>query len=380
MRTIPDIAEYLRPLEDAIRNQLIPALTEQQVVNDVEREMISLPARLGGLGIPTPGDEADHEFENSTKLTANLTTAIVEQSSEPVRNDREMRRIISCENATRQKIKQTAIEQRLSATELKLHKINQQKGASSWLTAMPTAEHGFHLSKREFWDSIRMRFGWPINNLPTNCACGKPNSTNHAQSCHLGGFTSIRHNELRDLTASMLQKVCHDVRIEPPLEPLTGETFAHRTANTAQEARLDISVRGLWVPYQKVFADVRVVNPGATRYARQSPSQILELNANEKKRHYCRRVLEVENATFTPLIFTTNGGMGNECIAFYSRIAKLLAEKWDMDSSQTTAWVRTRLSFALIRSTVMAIRGSRRWSEPISVAAEEVELTGRWTD
>ena len=122
---------------------------------------------------------------------------------------------------------------------------------------------------------------------------------------------------------------------------------------------------------------VRVVNPGATRYARQSPSQILELNANEKKRHYCRRVLEVENATFTPLIFTTNGGMGNECIAFYSRIAKLLAEKWDMDSSQTTAWVRTRLSFALIRSTVMAIRGSRRWSEPISVAAEEVELTGR---
>ena len=87
--------------------------------------------------------------------------------------------------------------------------------------------------------------------------------------------------------------------------------------------------------------------------------------------------MEVENATFTPLIFTTNGGMGNECIVFYSRIAKLLAEKWDLDSSQTTAWVRTRLSFALIRSTIMAMRGSRRWNATVPVAADEVELTGR---
>ena len=284
MRTIPDIMDYLRPLEDAIRNQLIPALTEQHFVNDVERELLGLPARLGGLGIANPCDDAVHEFDNSMKLTANLTTAIVNQSLEPDRNDRETRRRISNDNANRQKTQQIAIEQRLSAPELKLHKLNQQKGASAWLTAMPTTEHGFHLSKREFWDSIRLRYGWPIENMPTNCACGRPNNTNHALSCHLGGFTSIRHNELRDLTASMLQKVCHDVRVEPPLEPLTGETFAHRSANTAQEARLDISVRGLWVPYQKVFADVRVVNPGAKRYARQSPDQILEANANEKKR------------------------------------------------------------------------------------------------
>ena len=91
----------------------------------------------------------------------------------------------------------------------------------------------------------------------------------------------------------------------------------------------------MWVPYQKV-------------YARQSPDQILETNANEKKRQYCQRVLEVENATFTPLIFTTNEGMGHECRAFYCRVAKLLAEKWDTQASQTIAWVRTRLSFALI--------------------------------
>ena len=83
------------------------------------------------------------------------------------------------------------------------------------------------------------------------------------------------------------------------------------------------------MPYQKVFADVRVVNPTAKRYERQSPDQIMESNANEKKRHYCRRVLEVENATFCPLIFTTNGGiMGRECIVFYNRLAQEMASKW----------------------------------------------------
>lgn len=31
-----------------------------------------------------------------------------------------------------------------------------------------------------------------------------------------------------------------------------------------------------------------------------------------KKKSYNRRVLEVENATFTPLVFSTCGGMGEE--------------------------------------------------------------------
>ena len=186
-----------------------------------------------------------------------------------------------------------------------------------------------------------------------------------------------RHNELRDLTAALLQQACHDVKIEPPLEPLTGEGFSARSANTSQEARLDISARGLFVPYQKVFADVRVVNPTAKRYELQSPEQIMESHANEKKRHYCRRVLEVENATFCPLIFTTNGGMGRECIVFYNRLAQELASKWGTLQSQTIAWMRTRLSFALCRSAHMCIRGSRRWNVKVPVDQDQVELFAR---
>ncbi len=251
------------------------------------------------------------------------------------------------------------------------------KGASSWLTSLPLHEHGFHLSKHKFWDSIRLRYGWPLNHVPSSCACGKPFSINHALSCHLGGFTSIRHNELRDLTADLLQQACYDVKIEPPLEPLTGESFNRKSVNTAQEARLDVSARGVFVPYQKVFADVRVVNPTAMRYANKITEQILESNAYEKKRQYCRRVLEVENATFSPLIFTTSGGMGRECQVFYNRLAQILSNKWDTPVSRTTAWIRTRISFALLRSAGMCIRGSRKWNKAAPVAADQVELCGK---
>ena len=44
-------------------------------------------------------------------------------------------------------------------------------------------------------------------------------------------FTSIRHNELRDITAELLTEVCHGVGIEPTLQPLTGEQLSYRSAN-----------------------------------------------------------------------------------------------------------------------------------------------------
>ena len=64
--------------------------------------------------------------------------------------------------------------------------------------------------------------------------------------CPRGGFPIIRHNELRDLTAHLLTEVCHDVKTEPDLQPLTGETLSHTSANSLDGARLDIDVNGFW--------------------------------------------------------------------------------------------------------------------------------------
>ena len=69
------------------------------------------------------------------------------------------------------------------------------------------------------------------------------------------------------------------------------------------------------------------------------------MNEREKKRLYNRRILEVEHASFTPLIFTIHGAMGTECRTFVSKLSELLAIKRDLPKS----WVRTKISFALIR-------------------------------
>ena len=62
-------------------------------------------------------------------------------------------------------------------------------------------------------------------------------------------------NEVRDITVSILNEVCKDVRKEPPLIQLTGETFEQRTANTRDEARLDVSALGFWITGRRVFCD-----------------------------------------------------------------------------------------------------------------------------
>ena len=82
MRTIPNISQLLKPLEDAIRHKLIPALTEGRFLSDDERSLISLPVRLGGLGIINPTQISDDEFGNSKRMTENLTAAIKIQNRE----------------------------------------------------------------------------------------------------------------------------------------------------------------------------------------------------------------------------------------------------------------------------------------------------------
>ena len=62
-----------------------------------------------------------------------------------------------------------------------------------------------------------------------------------------GGLPSLRHNEIRDLTARLLTEVCHQVQVEPVLQPVSDPgSFALATANTQEGAHLDIAVNGFW--------------------------------------------------------------------------------------------------------------------------------------
>ena len=83
-----------------------------------------------------------------------------------------------------------------------------------------------------------------------------------------------------------------------------------RGSNKGQDARLDIHARGFWEPQRAAFFDVMVCHPNAESYRDLKPQQIYRLHENEKKRQYSSRVLDIEHGTFTPVIFTTTGGMG----------------------------------------------------------------------
>jgi len=78
-------------------------------------------------------------------------------------------------------------------------------------------------------------------------------SVEHSFSCPKGGFPSIRHNEIRDLTAILLTEVCHEVENEPTLQLVTGKQFILATSNANDSCRLDIAANGFGEVDVKVF-------------------------------------------------------------------------------------------------------------------------------
>ena len=173
-------------------------------------------------------------------------------------------------------------------------------------------------------------------------------------NCPTGGFPTIRHNELRDFTASLLSEVCHGVSVEPHLQPLTGETFSLYSAIVEDGARLDVAANGFWGSrHQKVFIDVKVFNPNAIL------SSLYHRLEKEKRRKYEQRIRDVEMGCFTPLVFSTFGGMSTISNIFFKRLASLLADKKDVSYSVVMSWLRCRVSFSLLRSAIDCLRVAR---------------------
>ena len=129
------------------------------------------------------------------------------------------------------------------------------------------------------------------------------------------------------------------------------------SSNTQDGARLDIAANGFWGGrLECTYFDVRVFNPHAASNRNTNSYRKHKL---EKKRQYEQCVREVEHASFTPLVLSATGGMANQATVFYKRLASCLAMKWDQPYSSTMSWLRSRLTFSLLRSSIQCIRGAR---------------------
>ena len=363
-RTIPNLAPLLQSLEESISQKFIPALTGRRGCSDLERELFALPVRLGGLGLTNPVQSANQQHSASLNITSPLTSAIANQDCNYSTNiiDQQLKTKQSTHRISRQLKLATAnsVKSRLDNNICRAVTLASEKGASSWLTALPIEQHGFALHKRAFRDALSLRYNWPLSNLPTNCVCGKPFSVDHALCCPTGGFPSIRHNELRDLTANAMTEVCHDVCIEPNLQPLSGESLRYSTSNKEDGARLDIRAAGFWGDkHQQAYFDVRVFNPNACSYRHLTLASAYSRQEKLKRRHYEQRVTQVEHGSFTPLVFSTTGGLGNAADVTYKRLASLIASKREVEYATIRKWLRNKISFSLLRSAITCLRGSR---------------------
>ena len=81
MRTIDGIGNMFQPLENAISANLIPALTGRGPCSSVERTILSLPTRHGGLNLVNPVEVADIHYNASLKITEPLKKMIISQTT-----------------------------------------------------------------------------------------------------------------------------------------------------------------------------------------------------------------------------------------------------------------------------------------------------------
>ena len=159
------MAELLRPIDEIIDKKFLPAITEQNAISESTRKLMSLPVRLGGLGIPIFSEICGFEFDNSQRMSKYLVDKIVAQDEtyrvDPQR-DREIRLVLKKEKEVREKEKLLQLRSTMSKNQLQVNKIRQMKGASAWLTALPLKEEGFLLNTGEFFDCLAFRYCWQI--------------------------------------------------------------------------------------------------------------------------------------------------------------------------------------------------------------------------
>ena len=77
---MPNTADLFQPLENAIRVHFLRNLLRRDI-NDLERDIIALPARFGGLSIFNPTIECKFSHENSALVSLPLVRLIMRQEA-----------------------------------------------------------------------------------------------------------------------------------------------------------------------------------------------------------------------------------------------------------------------------------------------------------
>ena len=79
MRTISGGFTQFKRLDEVVQSEFIPVIIGGVFCNEMERKLIALPPKLGGLAIPILAEISNDGFENTIMLTECLSTKIINQ-------------------------------------------------------------------------------------------------------------------------------------------------------------------------------------------------------------------------------------------------------------------------------------------------------------
>ena len=177
-KTTPAFHLKLDGVESYLSEKLIPTLTGRDAPNETQRELLSLPLRMGGLNIQMPLDYSEN-FKWS-KMTSEALEKVTPVVAEIIQN-RILSHIKTAEERLN-KAKLHSIKSKLSEEGTYALNLASEKSSSSWLNALPFERYGFNLTKGEFRDGICFRYSWEPINTPAKCPCSQKFSM--AQALH----------------------------------------------------------------------------------------------------------------------------------------------------------------------------------------------------
>jgi len=381
-RVVGDIGDAFDPIESAIISTFLPALfdTPQAIHKDL-RALTSLPVKKAGIGLPNPTTAAPHNHTSSKECTAVLTNALLTGEGWHINDHQHAMHAGRVDARLRNSTSHQASLDLLatSMTPLQLRRTERGKKTGGWLSIIPDIVNGMSLSKGAFRDSLRMRYGLELVDLPKKCdGCGAKFSVEHALGCKKGGLVTVRHNEVRDELAYIATLATTSSRVrDEPLIQVSHNTTSNglpRSAHTQQTTpaptpnsvhvdghwfdRGDLLIHGLYEKQTSCILDVRVTDTDQPSYRSSTPDVIIKRQETEKKKRYLNACLE-QRRHFSPFVCDTYGLLGEEATAVCKRLASMLAIKWKSPYSATCGFVNARISIAIVRATHLCLRGSR---------------------
>ena len=114
-RTIGGIGHLFAPLEKVIKDEFIPSLTDR-TLNIIERQIMELPVRMGGLGIQNPEKNSHREFENSKYITEKLVEHLLQQNIDYYPEQDEITTVMMCYKTRIMRMKKKTVPKKKKKT------------------------------------------------------------------------------------------------------------------------------------------------------------------------------------------------------------------------------------------------------------------------